>query len=161
MAAGRVRYVSDERYTVVLEEARRAMDQQRSDLAGLRDRAGSLLGFAGLVGAFIGGLSIREDAKVSGRSWSAVIAFALLALAVLYVLKPRKFTLMLASPKLVGWIENGDATIDTLRRDTALWLDSHHTKNQNTLNRLHAAYLAGIVMLLVEVCALLIDLTGR
>lgn len=150
--------MSDERYTVVLEEARRALDQQRSDLAGVRDRASNLLGFAGLAGAFIGGLAVRDGAEISGWAWTAVVAFALLALSVDYVLKPRKFTLMLASPKLVGWIENDDATVDTLRRDTALWLDDHHTSNQKTLDSMYTAYLAGIALFLIEVCVLMIDL---
>lgn len=151
----------DGRFQLALDEARRAMEQQRSDLSGLRDRAGTLLGFAGLASAFLGGLAIRDGAQVGGWTWIAVVTFVFIALAVLVVLWPRKLTLSLASPKLVGWIENDGADLNKMRRDAALWLDDHYAANQRKLDRMYAAYTTAIVLLVIEIVALLLDLKGR
>lgn len=151
----------DGRYQLALDEARRAMEQQRADLSGLRDRAGTLLGFAGLASAFLGGLAIRDGAKLGHWTWVAVAAFVLIALGVLFVMWPRKFTLSLGSPKLVGWVEDDGAELNKMRRDVALWLDDHHTENQKKLDRMYAAYTSAILLLMIEIVALLLDLKGR
>jgi hypothetical protein len=41
------------RYVLALEEARRSMDQQMADLSGVRARATTLLGVAGLSASFL------------------------------------------------------------------------------------------------------------
>lgn len=151
----------DARYELALDEARRAMEQQRADLSGLRDRAGTLLGFAGLASAFLGGLAIRDGAQVGSWTWVAVVAFILIALAVLFVLWPRKFTLSLGSPKLVGWAEHDAADLNQMRRDAALWLDDHYTKNRKKLDWMYGTYTVAIVLLMIEIVALLLDLKGR
>lgn len=92
-----------------------------------------MLGFAGLASAFLGGLAIRDGVQIGEWTWIAVATFVLIALAVLVVLWPRKLTLSLASPKLVGWIENDDADLNQMRRDAALWLDDHYAANQKKL----------------------------
>lgn len=138
------------------------MDQQRADLASLRDRAGSLLGFGGLAAAFLGGLAIRDAAPVSHWTWVGAVCFSLLALATLFVLWPRTFTLSLDAPELVGWIEDARADLNSMRRDAALWLDLHYEANRNgALKWMYRAYTLGMALLLVEIVALLIDMKGR
>lgn len=153
--------VDDGRYALALDEARRAMEQQRADLAGLRDRAGTLLGFTGLASALLGGLAIRDGAKIGGWTWIAAVTFVLIAAAVLFVLWPRTLTLSLDSPTLVTWIEDHDADATKMRRDAALWLDGHYVENRKTLNWMYRAYTAAIVLLMLEISALLLDPKGR
>jgi len=153
--------VDDQRYELALTEARRGIDGQREDLAGVRDRASGLLAVAGLSAAFIGGLSIRDGADLSNWTIVAAVAFTGLVVVASFVLWPRKFTFALNAEILVAWANQEAATTSEMDRRLAEHLTNHYDKNEKAVRWLFRAYTAGIVLLAVEIAALLIDLRGR
>ncbi len=152
---------ADGRLSLALDEARRSLDQQKADLASVRDRAGALFAVGGLVTSLLGGLAIRDGAEMSGWTWLGVVAFVATVIAALLVLWPWPFKFAVRATALVGWMENQQADLDTMTRDLALWSDSARTHNQRTLDRLWTAYTVGAVLLLIEIVALMLDLRGR
>ncbi|WP_147414475.1 hypothetical protein [Rhodococcus rhodochrous] len=111
-------------YAIALEEARRSFDRLADEVTVVRDRIVSTLGMGGLAAAFVGGLAIRDGAKVSGWTWTAVTAFALLATLTAVALWPRRFHVSQSPEVLVGWIEEHQASPADVERDLALWLAS-------------------------------------
>jgi preprotein translocase subunit SecG len=149
------------RYTLALEEARRSMDQQMADLAGIRARATTLLGVAGLSASFLGGLALRDDPALSRYTWVAIGAFIAVTGVCLAILWPRAFRASRDPAKLVAWAELDDTSSDQMDRDLALWIGKQYDGNVNTLNRLMWLYCGAVVVLLIEIAALVLDLRTR
>ena len=146
---------------MVLDEARRTIDQQKRDLEGLRTRAAHLIGYATVVISVIGGLSLRaEGAAMTGWTWVSLAAFMVTALASAAVLRPRGLTLVADIDQMDGWIGEGD-DVNHMMRSAALGSYADYRKNKPVLRRMHRAYLLGVVAVLVEVTVLLIDMAGR
>ena len=147
---------------LALDESRRAIDQQKSDLSEVRTVAGSLLGIGALSATFIGGLSIRDNAKVDGWTWLAVAAFAAMAVITAVISWPTKTTLEISGADIVAWAEQDSATEDEMTRDLALWLDKHRAKNRVTIERLTMGRsIVALLLLLLEIAALVLDLKSR
>lgn len=152
--------VADPRDQLVLDEARRGIDQQREDLQGLRNRAGATVGYATVVASVLAGLSLRNNANPTNWTWAGLAAFGLAATLSAFVLAPRTLTLVLNVEQMDNRIDEGDA-LGTMMRDTSLALHRDHEGNQRVLKRLHRAYLLSLIAVLAEVGLLLTDLARR
>lgn len=77
---------------LLLEEARRSLDQQEADLHSLRSRASAILGFAGVVlGLFGIAVDPRDgNATVQMLGWAGLTLFVGATLAVAFVVSPRQ-----------------------------------------------------------------------
>lgn len=150
----------DPRDQLVLEEARRGIDQQKKDLEGLRVRAAATIGFSTVAASVLGGFALRDSGSMTAWTWAAFVVLALVALLSVYVLAPRTLTLVMDVRQMDEWIDNGD-DIAQMMRSTSLGFHNEYNKNDKRLRRMHAAYLASIVAVLAEVTLLFIDLAGR
>lgn len=148
------------RYELALHEARRAVDRQASDVQSLRERTTSLVGIGALAAAFIGGLAIRDDARLSVWTYLAAAAFGLLIAIAVYTQWPRRLTFTHYADQLVTWADEGDAVAD-MERDLALHMNRHHAANARRLDWLIRAYVAALVLLVFELVFLIVDLRGR
>jgi hypothetical protein len=151
-----------DRYTLALDEARRALDRQADDVAGLRQRTTGLVSVGGLAAAFIGGLAVRDNAPLSVWTAVGVLAFAALLAVAVFALWPRKFVFTQHSDQVVGWVDNdGSATAGDIARDLALHLTIQYGRNAPKVDRLTDFYTVGLALLVVEIVAMLLDLRGR
>jgi hypothetical protein len=150
----------DPRDQLVLDEARRAIDQQKKDLEGLRSRAGTTAGYATVVASVLGGLSLRNGAHPTVWTWAGFAALAVAAAASVYVLWSRTLTLSLDIEQMDSRIDEGDG-IGTMMRNTSHALHRDRKTNQRVLNRLHTAYVLSLLFVLIELCLLLVDLARR
>jgi hypothetical protein len=151
---------ADESLVLILEEARRALVQQQSDLNALRDRAGNLLQFAAITAAFLGGLTLRGKATLTDWTYAGATSFVVLSVVLIFVLLPRHFTFTNnAKVMLETWdLKKGP---DYVAKHLARWLQTHYETNQKRIDRMTVAYIAAIVALAAEVSLLFIDLVRR
>lgn len=152
--------VVDPREQMVLDEAQRGIDQQKKDLEGLRSRAGATIGYATVVISVIGGIVLRDSAKMSHPTWAGIVLFALTAALSVFVLAPRTLTFGL-DPKAMDQRIDAGASISDLMRATSDGLVDSHAANQSVLEWMHRAYLASVIALLVEAAVLIFDLARR
>lgn len=150
----------DPRDQLVLDEARRSIDQQKKDLEGLRSRATATIGFSAIAVSVVGGLSVRGAGSLTAWTWAAFACLVVVAALSVYVLLPRTLTLVMDVKVMDGWIGKGD-DIDQMMRSTSLGYDAEYAKNDVLLLRMHRAYAASILVVLVEVTFLFVDLAGR
>lgn len=148
-------------YAIALEEARRSFDQLANDVTVVRDRMVSTLGMGGLAAAFVGGLAIRDGAKISCWTWVAVTAFAALAVLTAVALWPRRFHSSQRPDKLIAWIETDGASSATVQRELALWLGRKYDDNRSKVDVLTGVYSGAVAVFLVEIAALIVDLMSR
>ena len=146
---------------LVLEEARAALTQQQADLNAVRSRTSTILSFAGLAAAFLGGLALRGDAPLHGWTYGSAFAFAGVVVAVVYVNMPRTFTFTNdAGVMLDDWQLEQRSSDDTAEH-LARFLAQHVKENQPRLDRLGWAYVAATACFVLELAFLLLDLRGR
>jgi hypothetical protein len=150
----------DPRDQLVLDEARRSIDQQKKDLEGLRTRATATIGFSTIAASVIGGLSLRGASNLTAWTWGAFACLVMVALLSVYILLPRTLTLVMDGKVMDSWIDKGD-DISHMMRSTSLGYDAEYTKNDVLLRRMHSTYAASILVVLVEVTLLFIDLARR
>lgn len=150
----------DPRDELVLGEARRAIDQQKKDLEGLRNRAGATVGFATVVASVIGGLTLGGEGTLSVWTFLGFASLAAGFVLSAFVLFPRKLTLVMDAATIDSWIDNGDSTTQ-MSRSVALGIIAEYDKNASILLRMHWAYAAAMTAVLSEALLLLIDLVTR
>lgn len=148
-------------YATALEEARRSFDRLADEVTVVRDRMVSTLGMGGLAAAFVGGLASRDGAKVSGWTWVAVTAFAVLAVLTAVALWPRRFHVSQRPDVLVDWVEGHQASPADVERDLALWLGEKYDDNRPKVDLLSWVYSGAVVVFLIEIAALILDLMNR
>jgi hypothetical protein len=151
-----------EGYTVALEEARRAIDQQHKDFASVRERSTGLLTIGGLAAAFLKGISARQAGSPI-TSWSVVAAIAFLGIAVIVFRQQWRKTIVFRQDALqiLEWIEQSGFTGDRTKRTVAYYHGVHVRQNQSVLGRMTRDYQLGVAFLSVELVALIVDLRGR
>jgi hypothetical protein len=147
-------------YTLALEEARRGVDAQDAARANIRERAGNLLGFAGLVASFFGGLAVRNDTEISLFLGLATVMFVLTAVAALSILVPRVVYTTMEPGTLVSWAEGSNPDPERMKRSLALWLGKQYDKNTGLLKRHHKMYTVGVGFLALEILFLILSLGG-
>ncbi|MEO5663741.1 MAG: hypothetical protein ABIR39_10685 [Nocardioides sp.] len=142
---------------LVLDEARRAIDQQIRDLEGVRDRAGNLAGYAVAVGGFLGGIAPRSDPHVSPWLWAGASAFLVAALLTYLILRPREFTFVRDIRALDTRVGEGQS-VSSMTRDLShgIWRDKEN--NQKKLDRMHRMYSGALVAVNLEAALLLFNL---
>jgi hypothetical protein len=153
--------VPDERLTLALDEARRAIDHQESALASIRGRAATLLAVGGLAASFIGGLAMRNGVGISAWTLLGVIAFVGLVVFASLIAWPWEFRFDQSATVLVAWAEQHEADPDKMTRDLALFHERNLYRNRPTLDRLMTWYTVGVGFLIAEIIALVLDLRGR
>jgi hypothetical protein len=137
---------------LVLEEARRSIDGQRSDLNALRQRAGALVGLSGIAASLSGTLGSGTS---PGLLSAAGVAFLWVVGLCLSILRPREFTFELDA---AGLYENFKAanTGTQLIHSTFMDLSDYRRINTRVMARLNELYLAATIMLGVEVLLLVV-----
>jgi len=153
--------VEDDRYGLAVEEARRALDQQKDDLKTVRDRTAAMVGLGGVAAAFLGGLALRDEAPISG--WTIIGASAFVVLTILMVLTHLTYTFVFSqdAAQIVLWADHFGAGKADMQRNLALWMFEQYLKNRKTMLWLWRAYEAALVFLLIELLALVLDFRGR
>lgn len=141
-------------YGLALEEARRRLDSQLGVIDACRGRATTLLGVAGLIGTFVGGLSaVDAGAEMTCALWVAAGAFAVSVVAGLFVLVPWKFHASMEASELVNWADKGH-TRHVQERDLALRVDNQVRQNEDKAERLHRAVFIVVLAVAIEFAAL-------
>ncbi len=138
-AAGKTVDANAPRDQLVLDEARRAIDQQVRDLDGIRTRAGNLAGYAIAVGGFLGGIAPRSDGRPSVWLVAGGAAFLAAALLTFLILRPREFTFVRDIRALDSRVGDGDS-VSSMTRDLSYGTWDDKESNQTELNRMHRMY---------------------
>ena len=149
------------KYELALEEARRGLDRQAGDLSNLRDRTTVLLGVGGTLASILGGLAIRDGAKLHVWTYIAIGAFCCLAVVAVYVLWPRSVTFTHDPRLLIQAADVSGAKGDDIARHLADQMGDQYDSNKGVLDRIVAAFPVAAAIFGVEVVALLLDLRGR
>jgi hypothetical protein len=150
-----------ERLTIILEEARRALDHQQADLNSLRDRAGNLLQFGGLAAGVLLTIILRGDKAVAtGWTLAGALAFGVLAVLSVFILWPRWFAFSNDVTVMLGKDWN-HLTPPKVAERLAECLDEDNCANAKKIKWMVWAYTIGIIAFLIEIGCLLIDLLGR
>jgi hypothetical protein len=126
---------TDERaagYEAVYDEARRALELQRSALDGLRTRAGIVLSAGAVATSFLGGQALQDG--VSALDWIATGLFVALAVLVLRVLWPPAEGAQgfVQQPEIMLTYLEGEGALGlgALHRDLALYFEEAHAVNR-------------------------------
>jgi hypothetical protein len=148
---------------IVYNESVKRLASQESVLSGLRARAGTLLGAASLVTAFLAPQALRVERSAAGASakaamfdtlaWVATGAFVGVVLCAMAVLLPYKWIFGHSAHELMDHLldpepPNGEAR---LYRHLAYYNDVHHTANATKLGRLFFIFALGCVLLAAEI----------
>lgn len=149
------------RYDVALEEARRELARQSSDLASLRDRTVTLLTIGGTLATLLGGLAIRDEDAIGPFTYVGVGSFCALAVVAVVVLAPRSMHFGQDPTKVIEAIEVNGSTNDAVTKHLAEQMNQQYGKNKPKIDDLAYWYTGGVVLFSVEVVALLLDLQGR
>jgi hypothetical protein len=142
---------------LVLDEARRAMDQQVRDLDGVRNRAGNLAGYAVAVGGFLGGIAPRPDGQPSVWLFAGGGAFLVAALLTFLVLRPRELTFVRDIRVLDARVGDGDS-VSSMTRDLSYGIWDDKESNQKKLDGMHDMYWWALLAVNVEAALLLVNL---
>lgn len=142
----------DERYSLVLDQALRALGQQQDALDNLRDRAGTLVAAAALVSSFLGAATLgdkHQTRPATALTILAVAAFLVVVAAVIVILWPYSWrTGVDADLLLLDYVEAPQpASLDETRRSLAYYIAEDVRTNSVRLDRLWWA-------LRVAVCAI-------
>ena len=135
----------DPSFRLAYDEAVRAVRAQAETLAGIRQRAGTVLATSVVVTAFFGGQAVARGAAPSSLGWLAVIAFATTGALSVGVLFPADPTATTDVEAVVALAERGQA-----EREVALMLWSQYRENSRNIARLLWLFRAGAIGLLAE-----------
>lgn len=147
---------ADERYALVFEQTVRAVTQQTSAIDTLRTRAGTVVSAAALVSSFLGAATLRDP-----HLPKPAIVFTVLALAGLVATVVATVVILLPYDWLLGfkatvairdYVEaDPPASIDEMRRDIALHMQSDVKANAVRLDRLYVGFRIAVVAVGVQV----------
>jgi hypothetical protein len=151
---------NDNGYDITYREALRAIADQQSALDALQTRGGIVASAAAIVLGLVGQRALTTG-PLSLPLVLALVDYLLLALAISYVLWPkRRWRFHFGVPRLhTLYIESAvPLSADLMKRDLALHLDQYFGSNAQTLDRLAWALSTAIICLLVEGSLLIYDL---
>lgn len=149
------------KYGLALDEGRRTLDQQAGHIDAIRNRAATLLGFAILVASVLGGVATGDDAPFGVYTWIAIPAFAGTVLLTLAVFWPRALWSGQDPKVLVRWVKNEGWTEDLAEKGVALRMSKQFASNKKVMEQLNLLCTAGLVTLLIETAALILDLRSH
>lgn len=145
---------------MLLDEARRTIEQQIKDLDSLRGRATSLITLAVAVATFLVGSALREDLRLP--CWG-VVGVSLLVIAVgasLICLWPSEFTFTLEIEAIDDAIHEGRSA-DEIARNNAFGLRDVGRSNQEKLDRIMLVYVGALVAAVTGAVVLAASLMWR
>jgi hypothetical protein len=149
----------DPRRQLVLDEARRAIDQQIRDLDGVRSRASSLVALTIAGGTFLAGVMVNQGIQPNCGAISGLLLLGAAALLALNTLRPYSFTFNL---KIVDFDQRSfQDDADTLVRAAALSLAEDARDNRAMLDRLFTQYLVALALLVLGLATIAISIIWR
>lgn len=149
----------DPRRQLVLDEARRGIDQQARDLDGLRARGGALIALAAAAGTFLAGVIVNQGLPTNCATW---LGFILLGGAVgsgVNTIRPYEFTFTLDITQFD--LRSVDESANELVRAATLGLRDAANENQETLDRLIRQYILAICLLLAGAVVVSVSIGWR
>jgi hypothetical protein len=150
----------DALYVLALEEARRAIDQQREDLKSVRDRMVALLGVATVTASVTAATSVGRTAPAATWLRYAVVACIIsLMLVTLFVSWPRAIRFTYKPTGIIEWTK-ANASEAVGRSHLARHLETDYNANRKVINQLLVAFRLGICLLALEIVFLLWSLWG-
>lgn len=161
MTDGKIRNDDPATYALVYGESQRALRQQQETLSEARGRAATLLSATAIATSFLGGIALADD-TIGGWGVAAIVLFVFVGVACLAVLLPIpgwhfRFT---ARKLLTIYVEGHPAvTLAAMHRDLALHIDADLKLNEWRLEVLWWGVRAGMLFLVLEVTAWLIELS--
>lgn len=149
--------LDDQRFALVLEEARRAVDLQVQAADQARARASTILGVATIAGSFLGPAARDVRDPIPGLLPLAVVAFGVAAVAAAVALAPCTFKVSSSARQLLKDRLIGDdaVTFTQLRWSLAETYDEWQEHNERPLNVIWWAVTVGAIAVAAEVLALL------
>jgi hypothetical protein len=114
--------VDAHRYTLALDEARRALDRQADEVSSIRARTTAFVSVGGLAAAFVGGLAVRNDASLT--LWAALGAILLALLLGVAVAPPWPRNLHPPRP----FHDQPLKTIADIEYATMAWVDWYNNR---------------------------------
>ncbi len=144
-------------YAVAYAEAQRSLDEQERAVVELRTRAGTLIAAAAITMSFFGGHALLND-DLHAFGWVAIGCFALVGLAVLLILWPRRdWEFSLAPSEFIATYlepEHGEPLqLQLILRDLALHMGRSAALNRRQLRTLMITFRTGVLLLVIEVLA--------
>jgi hypothetical protein len=150
----------DALYVLALEEARRAIEQQRDDLKSVRDRTVALLGISTITASVTAGASVGRGALApSWARYAAMGCVISLVLVTLFVSWPRATRFTYKPTAIIDWAKSA-ATEAVGRSHLARHLESDYDDNRKVINQLLVAFRIGICLLALEIVFLLWSVWG-
>lgn len=157
--------MSDTVARLAYDEVVRAMNAQAGVLDNLRARAGTLIAVASLVTSFLAGQAlakpsltngvlVRQDIGASGIV--AIGAFVVVAVMALAILWPYQWRFDMDSTVILGWPSD---EYEGAVADLAKFHQQNHELNGQKLDYLFWCLRVGLVVLVVETIAWIIDLS--
>jgi len=144
---------SDERYRLVYETAKSAVERQEATLDELRTRVGTTLASAVISTAFFGSLGIKGG-HLGRLQWAGLILFVVVALLQGFLLVPLKGWRFRFSPKIIleGYVEaDPPKSADDIYKELAVYIDTNITGNGGRLKWMWWVFTASVVVLAGEV----------
>lgn len=154
---------ADQRYQLVWEEARHALEMQRSQLDEVRSRGVAIISMASAA-AFVASTALADGEKMHATTWVGVVAFAInvCAAAACLVPKPNWRFHREARALIREYVEaEPPASLGEMHRDLAIHLEDDFEHNRKQLKPLYLALRISAALLVVEVIAFAFDLRGR
>jgi hypothetical protein len=149
----------DPRLEVLVDEARRRVQRQASNLDEVRARASWILSAAAISAAFLSDATLSRHDRLGGAAIVGIIAFVVTGLAVVAIFVPKKVWRFVVHPEDVRYyIEDCAVTMDALRQGIARDYRDMFTANVRWMRFHNRALALACVSLMVELVAFLLDL---
>ena len=148
----------DARLEIVFTEALRAVTHQQGVHDNLRSRATTLTGAAALVTPFFGAPVLQAGGRVGWPTAVALLALAGVLVATFVICMPWwTWTFRASAAALLQAVDAGH-DVDSMRRHLAQDFERWVDQNEKKIRRLEWWFTAGLVFLLVELGAWVLQL---
>jgi len=147
----------DPRWALVYDEALRALAFQQSTLDNLRSRATLLTAGAALVGSALGAPALK-DPRWGVAALLAIAALGLVLVSAGVICAPWwRWRFVSSAARLTEAVELGHS-LDSMRRNLARDFEAWLDENERRLRRLQWCFSGGLVALLLEMMAWLVQI---
>jgi hypothetical protein len=150
----------DVRYTIVYQEALRAIADQQAAVDALQTRAGTVAA-GGTIATSLIGLGAANSGSLGVGGFAAVIFLLGIVLLTGAILWPHRDWRFIFEASRLHWnyIE-GPHPLDAnlMKRDLALYLEAYHRANSPKIDRFGVMLSGAIVLLFLEIGAVLLEI---
>jgi hypothetical protein len=133
-------------FDMMLEESRRSVDNQLTELDGLRSRAATTIGFAGVVA----GIALAPNDGSNLLKVLIGVCAVLGAAAAGYVLFPVRLRVNMSASR-IGTLIREARTPSAAMETLSLYFEGNYASNDDALARRHDAQFAALLALGLEV----------